>query len=99
MKGWTPPANFRDVADALTDMGETAALLANLDALVTSCTSTAHLAGAMGLRTHLLLSYAPDWRWMLGRADTPWYPTLVLHRQVLPGDWQMPVGEILAALR
>ncbi|MFM7346941.1 MAG: tetratricopeptide repeat protein [Tagaea sp.] len=99
MKGWTPPANFRDVAGALTDMGETAALLANLDTLVTSCTSTAHLAGAMGLRTHLLLSYAPDWRWMLGRADTPWYPTLVLHRQVLPGDWQMPVREILAALR
>jgi tetratricopeptide (TPR) repeat protein len=99
MRGWSAPANFRDVGDALTDMGETAACLANLDALVTSCTAAAHLAGAMGLRTHLLLSTAPDWRWMLGRGDTPWYPSLRLHRQVLPGDWNFPVAELLAALR
>lgn len=94
LDGQKPSANFRDVADALTDMGETAACLANLDALVTSCTASAHLAGAMGVRTHLLLSSAPDWRWMLGRADTPWYPGMKLYRQTLPGDWRLPVMEI-----
>ena len=93
------PASFRDVADALGDMGETAACLAHVDALVTSCTAAAHLAGAMGVRTHLLLSSAPDWRWMLGRPDTPWYPSLRLHRQALPGDWAFPVAEIVAAMR
>jgi tetratricopeptide (TPR) repeat protein len=99
LRGWAHPANFRDLGDALTDMGETAACVANLDAVVTSCTATAHLAGAMGKRTHLLLSSAPDWRWMLGRSDTPWYPSLRLHRQVLPGDWGLPVTEVIAALR
>jgi tetratricopeptide (TPR) repeat protein len=99
MKGWAPPANFRDLGDALTDMGETAACLANLDALVTSCTASAHLAGAMGIATLLLLSAAPDWRWMLGRPDTPWYPGMKLYRQILPGDWAFPIAEVIAALR
>ncbi len=95
LKAWTPPANFRDFGESLTDMGETAACLANLDALVTSCTAAAHLAGAMGLRTYLLLSSAPDWRWMLGRSDTPWYPSAKLYRQTLPGDWRLPVMELV----
>jgi tetratricopeptide (TPR) repeat protein len=102
LRGWKPPANFRDLGESLADMGETAACLANLDALVTSCTASAHLAGAMGVRTNLLLSSAPDWRWMLARPDTPWYPGMRLYRQTLPGDWRLPVMEIardLAALR
>ncbi|MCM0019342.1 MAG: tetratricopeptide repeat protein, partial [Tagaea sp.] len=102
MKGWAPPESFRDLGDSLGDMGETAACLANLDALVTSCTASAHLAGAMGVPTHLLLSAAPDWRWMIGRSDSPWYPGMKLYRQTLPGDWRMPVMEIardMAALR
>ena len=102
LAGWTPPANFHDVAESLSNMGETAACLANLDALVTSCTAAAHLAGAMGIGTYLLLSSAPDWRWMLGGARTPWYPHMKLYRQTLPGDWQLPVMELvrdMAALR
>jgi hypothetical protein len=49
----------------------------------------------MGLRTYLLLSSAPDWRWMLGRSDTPWYPSAKLYRQTLPGDWRLPVMELV----
>ena len=71
----------------LHDMGVTAAILAELDLLITVDTAAAHLAGALGRPTWLLLSYAPDWRWILGRDDTPWYPGMRLFRQSQPDDW------------
>src|SRR5581483_9249664 len=72
---------------ATTDFLDTAGLIANLDLVVTVDTSVAHLAGAMGVRTCVVLPFVPDWRWMLDRDDSPWYPTMWLFRQSRPGDW------------
>lgn len=57
-------------------------------------TAAAHLGGALGRPTWTLLPYAPDWRWMLERGDTPWYPTMRQFRQSRPGDWAAVVAEI-----
>lgn len=76
------------------DIADSAAILATLDLLVTSCTMPAHLAGALGLPVALLLPFCPDWRWQIGRADTPWYPATRLYRQQRPGDWQVPVANL-----
>jgi hypothetical protein len=87
-------------ADALM---ETAALMSALDLIVTSDTSVAHLAGALGLPVWVALHAAPDWRWLLERADSPWYPSMRLFRQRSPGDWSevferlaREVGELTA---
>jgi hypothetical protein len=71
----------------LTDFAETAALITNLDLVITVDTSVAHLAGALGKAVWMMLPFAPDWRWMLGRAESPWYPTMKLFRQERFGDW------------
>jgi len=71
----------------LNDMGVTASVISELDLVITVDTAIAHLAGAMGKPTWLLLPYAPDWRWMLGHDNTPWYPTMRLFRQTVPRDW------------
>ncbi len=76
----------------LTDFAATAALLACLDLVITVDTSVAHLAGALGVPTWLLLQFSPDFRWMRDRADSPWYPTLTLFRQPALHDW----GGVLA---
>ena len=99
MEGWTKPAHFRDCGGDLADMADTAALVATLDCVVTPCTSIAHLAGSMGKSAFILLSAAPDWRWMLTRDDTPWYPNLRLYRQHLAGDWAAPVAAVAAAIK
>ena len=66
---------------------DTAAVMCNLDLIVTSDTAAAHLAGGLGLRTWLATSATPEWRWMRDRQDSPWYPTMKLFRQATPGDW------------
>ena len=66
--------------------------------MITIDTSTAHLAGALGRPVWLLLKFAPDWRWMVGRDDSPWYPTARLFRQAAPGDWPGDVDRLDAAL-
>lgn len=66
---------------------DTAAMMMNLDLVITSDTSVAHLAGALGIPVWVALSYSPDWRWMLDRQDSPWYPTMRLFRQPARGDW------------
>jgi len=71
----------------LTDYAETAALIANLDLVLCVDTSVAHLAAAMGKPVWLLLSYQADWRWLSGRSDCPWYPSLRIFRQSALGDW------------
>jgi tetratricopeptide (TPR) repeat protein len=88
-----------DWSAELIDFAEVAALIANLDCIVTIDTAVAHLAGAMGKRTLVLLNYAPDWRWFSDRADSPWYPTVKLFRQKQPLDWRSPLAEALAELR
>jgi tetratricopeptide (TPR) repeat protein len=76
-----------DCARALTDFSETAALIQNLDLVISVDTAVAHLAGALGKPVWTLLHYSPDWRWMLKREDSPWYPTMRLFRQSAYGDW------------
>ncbi len=73
-------AGVIDLTAQLTDFAETAALLSQLDLVITVDTSVAHLAGALGRPTWILLPYLPDWRWLLGRDDSPWYPTVRLFR-------------------
>jgi Flp pilus assembly protein TadD len=78
---------------------DTAAIMMNLDLVITSDTSVAHLAGAMGVPVWVALPFVPDWRWMLERSDSPWYPTMRLFRQKSRGDWAGVFKEIEAALR
>ena len=94
-------AALRDIlmpeADRL-DFADTAALIALMDAVVTVDTSVAHLAGALGKPVCILIPHNPDWRWMLGRDDSPWYPTARLFRQPVPGDWDSVLDRVAAAL-
>ncbi len=84
-------------ADApLTD---TAALISELDLVITVDTSIAHLAGALGQTAWVLLPFAPDWRWLLGRGDSPWYPTLRLFRQPRPRDWAAVAARLCEELQ
>lgn len=84
---------------AIETFSDTAALASGLDLVVSVDTSVAHLAGAVGKPVWLLLPYAPDWRWLLGREDTPWYPTARLFRQATPGDWPGVAARVAGALR
>jgi hypothetical protein len=78
---------------------DTAGILRCLDVVVTSDTSLAHLAGALGVETWLAVPHVPEWRWLLEREDTPWYPTLHLVRQSQVGQWGGVFLRIAAALR
>ena len=84
-----PPPGLRliDWADALRDFSDTAALVANLDLVITVDTSVAHLAGAMGKPVWILSRFDGCWRWLEGRDDSPWYPTARLFRQRAPLYW------------
>jgi ADP-heptose:LPS heptosyltransferase len=79
----------------LLGFANTAYALAGMDLLISVDTVLAHLAGAMGVPTLLLLPFIPDWRWMLGRADSPWYPSLRLYRQPAPGDWPAVIQAVV----
>jgi ADP-heptose:LPS heptosyltransferase len=72
--------------------------LSQLDAVVTVDTGIAHLAGAMGRPTLVLLPFSPDWRWGLGTDTTPWYPSVRLIRQRAPRDWASTIAPLHAAL-
>lgn len=87
-----------DLADHLLDFAHTAAAIVNLDLVVSVDTSVAHLTGALGRPVWLLLPFAPDWRWLLRRGDSPWYPTMRLFRQPRRGDWPDVVEQIESAL-
>jgi hypothetical protein len=81
-----------------SDFADTAAVVAMLDLVISVDTSVAHLAGAMGKAVALLLPFAPDWRWMLDRTDTSWYPTARLYRQAAIGDWDGPLTRLCQEL-
>ena len=80
--------------DDLLDFSDTAALIDEMDLVISVDTAVAHLSGAMGKKTFILLPYSPDYRWMLDRADSPWYPTATLFRQPSVGDWDSVISEI-----
>jgi tetratricopeptide (TPR) repeat protein len=91
--------NIVDLTDHLTDFAETAALVSSLDVVITVDTSVAHLAGALGRPTWILLPYWPDYRWLLDRDDSPWYPTARLFRQTEARDYVSVLERVRAELQ
>jgi hypothetical protein len=85
--------------DGLLDFPNTAALCECLDVVISVDTSPAHLSGALGQRTWVLLPFTPDWRWLRDREDCPWYPTMKLYRQIAAGDWNEVFSRVAADLR
>ena len=88
-----------DLAPHLGDFADTAAAIAHLDLVISVDTAPAHLAGALGAPVWTLLPFNSDWRWMLDRDDSPWYPSMRLFRQETPGDWEGVFQEVETALR
>ena len=82
----------------IADFADTMVVIEALDLIITVDTAVAHLAGAMGKQVWILLPYAPDWRWLLERKDSPWYPTARLFRQPSPGDWESVICQVTEAL-
>ncbi len=95
----THPLSIQNLCDALADFSDTAAVIANLDLVISADTAVAHLAGAMGKATWVLLPFVPDWRWMLDREDSPWYPTMRLFRQPDPGNWTAVMRRVADELK
>ena len=91
-----PLPGLQDLSPFIRDFGDTARLLQRLDLVLSVDTSVAHLAGALGLPTLLLLPHFPDWRWGWEGEGTPWYPTLQLFRQPTPGDWDAVLAQVAA---
>jgi hypothetical protein len=96
--GWSGPAIIDHTA-AIDDFADTAALIENLDLVITVDTSVAHLAGALGKPVWILNRFDTCWRWMLDRSDSPWYPTATIFRQPRPGDWISVVNNVRDALK
>jgi tetratricopeptide (TPR) repeat protein len=98
---WQLPGKQRilDPSEHIGDFADTAALVSQLDLVISIDTAVAHLAGALGKPAWVMLPFAPDWRWMLGRTDSPWYPTMRLFRQQRAGEWDAVVAEIRKELQ
>jgi len=88
-----------NIADDIEDFMDTASVIENLDLIISVDTSVAHLAGAMGKPVWTLLSFTSDWRWLLDRDDSPWYPSMKLFRQQKLGDWDSLLNEVSKELR
>jgi tetratricopeptide (TPR) repeat protein len=97
----TPPPGMvvHDWRDELDEFADVAALIENLDLVITVDTAVAHLAGALGKPVWVLACDVPDWRWLREHTDSPWYPTVRLFRQPTPGDWTSVVDDVVKALR
>lgn len=87
-----------DLCPEIRDFGDTAAIITKLDLIITIDTAIAHLAGALGAPTWVMLKFSPDWRWLLERHDSPWYASAQLFRQTAPGNWLSIESSLLAAL-
>lgn len=87
-----------DLTADLVDFEATAALVANLDLIITVDTAMGHLSGALGKPVWIMLPKASDWRWLLDRDNSPWYPTARLFRQPRPGEWGSVVEQVTHAL-
>ncbi|HEY53070.1 MAG TPA: TIGR03032 family protein [Caldilineae bacterium] len=98
LRDWSGP-EIIDLAPMIHDWGDTAALIDQLDLVISMDTGVAHLAGALGKPVWVLLCHAPDWRWMLDREDSPWYPTVRLFRQQRPKDWAGVMARVGMALQ
>jgi len=88
-----------DRTEEIRDFADTAALMANLDLVISVDTAAVHLSGALGRPTWLLNRYESEWRWLFERSQTPWYPTLSIYRQTAPGDWKPMMEKVAAALK
>jgi hypothetical protein len=97
--GGPAPFEMADWTHELNDFADTAALIAQLDLVICADTAVAHLAGAMGKRVWVLIPYLPDWRWLLDRTDSPWYPTMRIFRQPRPGDWETVIAQVVHELK
>lgn len=96
---FTSPEIIRDCAPQLHDFSDTAALINELDLVISVDTAVAHLAASLGKPTFILLSYVPDWRWQRGLKKTPWYPSVTLFRQTSPGNWSDLSQQLLQTLQ
>jgi tetratricopeptide (TPR) repeat protein len=96
----TPPKDMKliDYTEEIRDFSDTAAIIEHLNLVISIDTAVSHLAGALGKPVWTLLPFVPDWRWMLDRDDSPWYPTMRLFRQPLPGDWEAVIHAIAGEL-
>lgn len=100
---WTDiiPAELfeKDLGEEISDFADTAAIIENLDLVISVDTAVVHLAGALGKNVWTLVPFSPDWRWMTDREDSPWYPTMRLFRQPAPGDWDSVFKRVIKCLR
>ena len=94
-----PPTRLSDISADLNDFADTAAAIQNLDLVICVDTAVGHLAGALGKPVWALLAFSPDWRWMIDRSDTPWYPTMRLFRQAGRGEWDSVMDRVVDELR
>jgi len=97
------PAGVLDLINQVTDFADTAGLIAAMDLVISIDTAAAHLAGAMGKPTWVMLAHHADWRWLVGRMDSPWYPTMRLFKQEQAAAWEEVVervgGELITCYR
>jgi ADP-heptose:LPS heptosyltransferase len=99
LRGRFPVVDFKDQVDEQSGpFMDTAAIMKNLDLVVTSDTSIAHLAGSLGVPVWVALDFAAEWRWLTDREDSPWYPTMRLFRQAELGQWDDVFSQIAAAI-
>jgi tetratricopeptide (TPR) repeat protein len=96
---WTGPAPLLNLDAEIQSFEDTAAILQNIDLSLSVDTSVAHLAGALGRTAWVMLPYAPDWRWLLDREDTPWYPSMRLFRQSNTRDWPGVIARVTETLK
>jgi tetratricopeptide (TPR) repeat protein len=96
--GDNPPLKLINLTAESDEFAETAAMIEQLDLVITADTAIAHLAASLGKPTWIILYSVPDWRWMLDRSDSPWYPTIRIFRQVQRGEWDHPVAQAAKAL-
>ena len=93
-----PQDTIVDLDSYLGDFADTAAAIEELDLVISVDTAVAHLAGALAKPVWTMIPFAPDWRWMLNREDSPWYPTMRLFRQPAPGDWSSVIARMATQL-